>query len=372
MKLWNGLREKRDFKSAMGFLMPNLLGFLIFTSGPVLLSLYMSFTNWSLKPAVELEWVGLRNYMDLLADGDFWFYLYNTFYFMFGIPFAVCGSLFLANLLVDQMRIKVNRTRHTLAFITLIVGILTSGFMAVMGWYDAALLVGIVFLAAFFGVLFGSMTYRTMFYVPSFASGVATIVLWMQIYNPEAGLANNLIELILPAGVEAPHWLTSSKNLLGFIPQPAHFNSGGFGLGAREAIMFMGFWMGIGGNNMILYIASISNIPDSLYEAAEIDGAGSFSKFWHITVPSVAPTTFFIAIMATIAGLQGGFQFAKIMTEGGPAGMTTTLAYYIYVAGFEELKLGYASAVAWVMFVIIFALTLFNWKYGNKRMESAT
>ena len=91
---------------------------------------------------------------------------------------------------------------------------------------------------------------------------------------------------------------------------------------------------------MILYIASISNIPDSLYEAADIDGAGSLAKFWHITVPSVAPTTFFISIMAIIGGLQGGFQFAKIMTQGGPTGTTTTLAYYIYTEGFETAAPG--------------------------------
>ncbi len=372
MKLWNGLREKRDYKAAMTFLMPNFIGFLVFTAGPVLLSLYMSFTNWSMKRTIELEWVGLRNYADLLSDGDFWFYFYNTIYFMLAIPFTVAGSLFLANLLVDEMRIKAVKTRQTMALLTAIIGFICSAFMAVMGWYDAALLVGVVFLAAFFGVLFGAVTYRTMFYVPSFASGVATIVLWVQIFNPDTGLANNLLSFFLPDGTPLPTWLTSSQNILGFIPQPAHFNNGGFGLGAREAIMIMGFWMGIGGNNMILYIASISSIPKSLYEAADIDGAGAFSKFWHITVPSVAPTTFFITIMATIAGLQGGFQFAKIMTDGGPAGMTTTLAYYIYVAGFEELKLGYASAVAWVMFVIIFLMTLVNWKYGNRRTESAT
>jgi multiple sugar transport system permease protein len=369
MKLWYGKREKRDFWTAIAFLLPNLLGFLIFTAGPVVLSLYMSFTNWNLKPSVELEWVGLRNYIDLFSDGDFWFYLYNTFYFMIGIPFSVAGSLFLANMLVDDMQIKASRTRSRLAIAIAGVGFFTCMFCLIMGWADTALLLAIVYIGGFFGVIFGSTTYRTMFYIPSFASGVATIILWVQIFNPYHGLANNVLAWLLPASVELPRWLSSTSNLLGFLPLPAHFNNGGFGLGAREAIMIMGFWMGIGGNNMILYIASIANIPQSLYEAADIDGAGSFNKFWHITVPSVAPTTFFITIMATIGGLQGGFQFAKIMTAGGPAGITTTLAYYIYTAGFEELRLGYASAVAWVMFAIIFGLTLVNWKYGNRQTE---
>jgi len=120
---------------------------------------------------------------------------------------------------------------------------------------------------------------------------------------------------------------------------------------------------------MILYLASISNIPDSLYEAAEMDGAGAVAKFFHITIPSVAPTTFFITIMSVIGGLQGGFANAKIMTNGGPAGTTTTLAYYVYTMGFEELRFGYASAISWLMFILVFSLTLINWKYGNRKME---
>ena len=217
------------------------------------------------------------------------------------------------------------------------------------------------------------MTFRTTLYVPSFAAGVATIVLWTQIYNPHYGMANQLIERfsdLFGLGIDAPTWLSSTKSVLGFLPLPEHFNNGGFGLGAREAIMIMGIWMGIGGNNMILYIAAISSIPGELYEAAEIDGAGSFGKFVHITWPQVAPTTFFISIMALIGGLQGGFEFARVMTEGGPAGTTTALAYYIYTTGFEELRFGYSSAVAWVMFVMIFGLTLMNWKFGNKSLNS--
>ena len=289
---------------------------------------------------------------------------------MLGIPLAVGGSLLLANLLVDSMRIKVDRTRNKLAMITALVGSATCIFFVISGWNDAALFVGIIYLAAFFGILFGTTTYRTMFYIPSFAAGVATIILWIQIFNPEQGLLNNLLYYIVPAGQELPTWLSSADNLLGFLPLPAHFNSDGFGFGAREAIIIMGFWMGIGGNNMILYIASISNIPESLYEAADIDGAGSFAKFWHITVPSVAPTTFFISIMAIIGGLQGGFSFAKIMTQGGPRETTTTLAYYIFTEGFEAQRLGFASAVSWILFIIIFGATLVQWKYGNKQAEA--
>lgn len=374
MKLWEGERERKNLFVAIAFLLPNFLGFLCFTAGPVLLSLFMSFTNWSLKPAVDLEWIWFRNYMDLFKDGDFWFYLYNTIYFMFGIPFNVVGSLLLANYFVDDMLIKEKIKRMKLAGVLAAVGIISCGWMFLFGSRDMALLLTVVYVGGVCGIMFGSTTYRTMFYVPNFASGVATIIMWAQIFNPYHGLFNNVIEgaysLLGISGGYVPTWLQSTQNLLGFLPfLPSHFNNGGFGLGAREAIMIMGFWMGIGGNNMILYIASIANIPESLYEAAEIDGAGAFNKFWHITVPSVAPTTFFISIMAVIGGMQGGFDMAKIMTNGGPAGITTTLAYYIYTAGFEELKLGYASSVAWVLFIIIFSMTLLNWKYGNRQTD---
>ncbi len=371
IRLWEGRRERKNFLMAMAFLLPNLVGFLFFTAGPVLLSLFMSFTNWNLKPAVKLSFVGLRNYADLFQDPYFWFYLYNTLYFMLGIPFTVAGSLLLANLLVGPMLIGTRRMRLRFAALIAAVGVLTCGILFGCGQMDAGLLVGVLYLVGVVGVLWGSMSYRTVFYVPSFASGVATIILWTQVFNPYHGLANNLIQWVcnlLHIKAALPMWLTSTESLLGFLPLPEVFSNGGFGLGAREAIMIMGVWMGIGGNNMILYIAAISNIPNDLFEAAEIDGAGHVGKFLHVTLPQVAPTTFFISVMAIIGGLQGGFNFAKIMTQGGPAGTTTTLAYYIYTAGFEELRFGYASAVAWVMFVLIFAMTIVNWKYGNRRV----
>ena len=370
--LWHGERERKNWLIAWVFLAPNVLGFLAFTAGPVLLSLYMSFTNWSLKPSVGLVWVGLRNYRELFTDGDFWFYLYNTVYFMLAVPFSVGGSLFLANALAGRMLMRRRGRRVLLAMGVGAVGVGTCWLLFLAGKKDLALMMGVLYLAGVCGLLWGSMTFRTMFYIPSFAAGVATIILWTEVYNPHYGLANQLLDGLqglVGLDLELPTWLTSTRSLLGFLPLPEQFHSGGFGLGAREAIMIMGVWMGVGGNNMILYIAAISNIPGDLYEAAEIDGAGGMGKFWHVTFPQVAPTTFFIVIMSVIGGLQGGFEYARIMTRGGPAGSTTTLAYYIYTAGFEELRFGYASAVAWVMFALVFALTLVNWKYGSRRIN---
>jgi multiple sugar transport system permease protein len=135
---------------------------------------------------------------------------------------------------------------------------------------------------------------------------------------------------------------------------------------AKPGIMLMGLWSAVGSNSMLLYLAGISGVPQELYEAADIDGANSFQRFWHVTWPQLANITFFILVMAVIHGLQGGFEMARTMTHGGPAGATTTLSYYIYSEGFATGRLGYASAVAWTLFAMTFGITVFNWKFGNR------
>jgi multiple sugar transport system permease protein len=138
---------------------------------------------------------------------------------------------------------------------------------------------------------------------------------------------------------------------------------------AKPAIMIMAFWAAVGSNNMILYIAGLTNIPRELYEAAEIDGANPWNRFWHVTWPQLAPVTFFIVVMSVIGGLQGGFEMARAMTQGGPAGSTTTLSYFVYIEGFESGRLGYASAVVWVLFAMVMSMTLLNFKFGNRNVN---
>ena len=133
---------------------------------------------------------------------------------------------------------------------------------------------------------------------------------------------------------------------------------------AKPALMIMAFWTAVGSNNMLLYLAGISNIPPELYEAADIDGASPSQRFWNITWPQLAPTTFFIFIMSVIGGLQGGFESARVMTEG--AAGTTSLSYFIYTSAFMDLSLGMGSAIAWVLFALVLVATLFNWKVGNQ------
>ena len=158
---------------------------------------------------------------------------------------------------------------------------------------------------------------------------------------------HHLPALAADGGLEPPNWLSD----------PAW---------AKPALMMMALWAAIGSNNMLLYLAGLSNVPGELYEAASIDGAGRFAKFWHVTWPQLAPITFFIVVMSMIGGLQGGFEMARTMTQGGPAGATTTLSYYVYTEGFETGRLGYAAAVTWTLFGLVFVITMFNWKFGNR------
>jgi multiple sugar transport system permease protein len=148
-------------------------------------------------------------------------------------------------------------------------------------------------------------------------------------------------------GLEAPNWLTDYY-------------------WAKPAIMIMSFWISAGSINMLLYIAGLTSIPRELYEAADIDGASPSQRFWAVTWPQLAPITFFIAIMSIIGGLQGGFEMAKTMTNGGPAGATTTISFFIFSEGFETGRLALASAIAWTLFVFVFVVTLFNWRVGSR------
>ena len=313
-------RNRTAIVTALCFLLPNFLGFCVFTVGPVAFSLAASFSNWNLMKTVPLRLVGFDNFVKLFTEQDFWLYSINTVYLMMGMPISIAASLFLAILLSQKVR--------------------------------------------------GIIVYRTLFYLPSFTAGVAMLILWKALYNPDFGPVNVVIETVLDwlgvSAVEAPTWLSSTKNLLALGAEKVRFVAAQFGLGARDAIIIMGIWTAAGGGNMLLYLAGISNIPEELYEAASIDGAGKWAQFRHVTWPQLAPTTFFIVIMSFIGGLQGGFEQARVMTMGGPAGTTTTLSYYIYTKAFEEFQIGYASAIAWVLFIVIFAVTLVNWRFGSQ------
>ena len=175
------------------------------------------------------------------------------------------------------------------------------------------------------------------------------MILWKAIYNTKTGPINVAIAALgdwLGFSWAGPNWLGSTA-------------------WAKPSLMIMGVWTAIGGTNMLLYLAALSNVPQDLLDAAEVDGAGRWARFRHVVWPQLAPTTFFISVMSIIGGLQGGFEQARVMTQGGPAGSTTTLSYYVYLKLFQDLDLGYASAISWILFAFIFVATILNWRFGK-------
>ena len=175
--------------------------------------------------------------------------------------------------------------------------------------------------------------------------GLLTVVAVMTLYGISS--LSRVLPTMAVDGLEPPLWLADY-----------HW--------AKPSIMIMALWAAIGSNNMILYLAGLSNIPSELYEAASMDGASGRQRFWFVTWPQLAPVTFFIFIMSIIQGLQGGFEMARTMTKGGPAGATTTLSYFVYIEGFETGRLGFASSVAWALFALVFAVTALNFKFGSR------
>lgn len=301
MKIISG--KVRQWLAGYLFILPNFIGFLIFTLFPVFASFVLSFCKWDLFS--DYSFAGFENFVRLLGvhlengryvfnSSDFWKYAFNTLFFMLAIPVSMALSLILA-MVMNQKFI-------------------------------------------------GRVFYRTIFFLPSITAGVALYILWKWIYNPDYGLINTFLAQI---GVRGPKWLASP-------------------FWAKPAIMIMGIWTGVGGYTMILYLAGLQGINLELYEAATIDGASGWQKFWAVTWPMLSPTTFFIFIMSCIGGLQGSFDAVWVMTGGGPAGSTTTISVYIYNNAYQYYKMGYAAAVAWFLFLIIFIVTIINWKYGGK------
>lgn len=272
------------------FISPWIVGFLIFTFGPLIASIFLSFTKWDIFTAPEF--VGMANYTKLFADPLFKKSLYNTFYYaIFSIPLGMAGGLYLAILLNQKVK--------------------------------------------------GLPIFRTLFYLPSVTSGVAVALLWKWIFNPEFGIANLILNWF---GLPSLQWLSSSQ-------------------WSMPALIIMSLW-GIGGG-MLIYLAGLQGIPQQLYEAAELDGAGWWSCFFKITLPMLSPTLFFQLIMGIIGSFQV-FTQVYVMTQGGPANATLVYVLYLYQNAFQWWKMGYASALAWVLFAIVLIFTLIQFKLAPR------
>ena len=297
-------RRGSGFLPALPFLLPNLLGFLIFTFLPLLACFGLSLTDYQLAPIAglrdlraQMRFVGLQNFSRLLAsDPEFWRYLGNTLFLMLGIPLSIGGSL----LLNQRLR--------------------------------------------------GITVFRTIYFLPTVSSAVAVCIVWRWIFHQQPNEVGLLNGLLMALGIaHPPNWLGSMA-------------------WAKPAFIIMAVWAGVGGYNCVLYLAGLQGIPQELYEAAALDGAGSWARLRHITWPMLSPTTFFVVTMSIIAGLQGSFLFtaAFLMTGGGPAGATTTLMLYIYNYAISWHQLGYAASIACVLFLLVFGFTLINWRYGQR------
>ena len=188
--------------------------------------------------------------------------------------------------------------------------------------------------------------FRTAYFLPTITSTAAISVVWIWIYHPaDYGLLNSIL---LKLGLSSLRWL-----------RDPHL--------AMPALILMGLWRGMG-YNIIIFLAGLQSIPTSLYEAAEIDGAGSWPRFWNVTLPLLSPTTFYVLVIGVVNSLKA-FTQMHMMTEGGPLGATTTITYYLYQEAFEHFTMGRASAVACVLFVILLIFTLIQFKVVGSRIH---
>lgn len=266
------------------FIAPWLVGFLLLTAGPMLVSVWMSLQRWNIL--TPPHYVGMGNYRKLFTEDPlFWKSLGNTAYYaFFSVPLGMTVALLLALLLNQKVR--------------------------------------------------GLALFRTIFYLPSVVSGVATAVLWQLLLNPETGGVNYLLRQL--GMQDPPGWLTSEQ-------------------WAMPGLILMSTWT-VGGM-MLIFLAGLQGVSDELLQAATVDGAGTWARFRHVTLPLLTPTIFFNLVMAIIGSFQV-FTQTFVMTNGGPADATLTYVLYLYRNAFEFFRMGYASALAWVLFFILLAMTL--------------
>ena len=269
------------------FILPALVGTLIFIVIPVICSFGLSFAKWDLLNPIQF--VGLSNYKDIFADDLFYKILWNTI--VFAVSTSVLGviiPLFLACILNSKIR--------------------------------------------------GSEFYKTAYFLPFITPMIVIGVVWEWIFDPNIGFLNHILHLHI-------NWLYDT-----------HY--------AMTALIIVSVWKLIG-YNMVIFLSALSGISQSMFEAAKIDGASPFQTFKNVTVPLLSPSIFFVVIITAISSLQV-FDLIYLMTQGGPFESTNVLVYAIYKNAFEYFNVGKASAIAYVLFIIILVLTLIQWNLRKK------
>ncbi len=308
---WYVLRQTRGHKTARKqaitfylFLSPWLIGFIVLTFGSTLASLVFSFSRWDVINTARF--VGLRNFGELfLNDPRFIKALANTLYYAaFSIPLAMIGGLAISVLMNQKLR--------------------------------------------------GITVFRAVYYLPVVTSGVATAILWQWIFNPSSGIFPRILTGL---GIDKLPTLWGGAPIPpGWLLDPNW---------SKPAFIIMGLW-GVGGSIMI-YLAGLNGISEELYEAAKIDGCTPWQKFRNVTLPLLTPTIFYQLIIGTMAAFQF-FTPAYIMTggTGGPDDSTMFYSLYLFKNAFEWMKMGYASALAWILFAIVLVVTLVQFKVSGK------
>ncbi|TAK20742.1 MAG: sugar ABC transporter permease [Chloroflexota bacterium] len=204
--------------------------------------------------------------------------------------------------------------------------------------------VGSLLLAVFLNVrVWGTSIFRTLFFIPSLVPIVASTVLWFWLLQPDWGPVNRIVWLttgiIMPRWFQDPSW-------------------------ALPALISLALWTSLGGTRMIIFLAGLQGVPDELYDAAKVDGAGAWARFWHVTLPMLTPTIFFNLVLGIVGALQV-FTSALVATEGGPAYATWFYALHIYKEAFQYFNMGYASALAWLFAVLIVFLTWVQMRFAR-------
>lgn len=270
------------------FASPWIIGFAIFTLGPMLYSLGMSLTNYDL---FSWKWVGLLNYERMFTIDDLVLRSLGVTlrYALLSVPLHLLCGFCLALMLNQKIR--------------------------------------------------GLSIWRTVFYLPSVLSGVSVIVLWVLVLNPEFGLLNSILANF---GIKGPNWLGDPKIAL-------------------YSLVMMSLW-GVG-SSMLIYLAGLQGISSELYDAAKVDGANDLQQLFNVTIPMMSPVIFFNLVLGIIGSLQT-FDTAFIATGGGPAYSTYFYMLHLFSKAFLELKMGYASAMAWLLFIVIMLLTLVVFRFG--------
>ncbi|OPJ59497.1 carbohydrate ABC transporter permease [Clostridium oryzae] len=282
---------RKEERIAYLFIAAPILQFLVFMLGPMIFSVGASFTDWS--GIGKMSFIGIKNYINLFNDANFWKSLFNTIFYFIGIPIGMILGLLLAMALNRKIP--------------------------------------------------GVRVFRTIYYIPVVSSAVAVSILWSWVYNSDYGLINGFLSVL---GIKGPAWLSDPSTV-------------------KPALIGMFVWQGLG-NTIVLYLAGLQGISSVYYEAAAIDGANAWHKFRHITVPLITPTSFYLLVTNLIGGFQLYIPITIMTNDGGTNYSSATTVFYLFNKAFKDYQMGYASAVAWILGFVILIVTIINFKFQDK------